>query len=134
MIPFEFIIEGPPVSLQTRNRARLQQWKTDVATEARRNWPAGDLATADKVKFSVTYYHENDSPDVDNIIKPIQDALVGIVYVDDNQVHETRSRRRDINSAFRIRGASPIVVQGFLTGRDFLHIKVEEYQQPQIID
>ena len=134
MLPFEFTIEGPPVSAQTRNRARLQQWKTDVADEARNFVQNNNPPTNDNVTFTITYYYDSVSPDVDNIIKPIQDALIGIVYVDDDQVIETKSRKRDINGAYRIRSASPIIVQGFLNGNDFLHIKVTEFQPNQDLD
>lgn len=42
MIPFEFIVEAPPVSLQTRNRTRLQEWQARVRSAAELYWPAGD--------------------------------------------------------------------------------------------
>ena len=134
MLPFEFIIEGPPISLQTRRRKRLRQWKTDVANVARQHLPQNSTPTNLDVEIKITYYYEGSTPDVDNIIKPIQDALVGIVYIDDNQVIETGSRKRDINGAYRVRGASPVIVEGFVNGNEFLHIKVIEHQQNQDLD
>lgn len=134
MLPFEFIIEGPPVSLQTRNRARLQQWKRDVADAARLKIPANTNPLQGAVELKITYYYENSSPDVDNIIKPIQDALVGLIYVDDDQVAETGSRKRDINGAYKVRGASSVIVEGFVNGNEFLHIKVIEHQPNQDLD
>lgn len=134
MLPFEFIVEGPPVSLQTRNRARLRTWKAKVETAARNALGNGVQPIGDQVTFKVTYYYEGDSPDADNIIKPIQDALVGVVYNDDDQVVETSSRKRDINGAYKIKGASPVVIEGFVNGVDFLHIKVESFQNNQELD
>ncbi|NVK41432.1 MAG: RusA family crossover junction endodeoxyribonuclease [Oceanospirillaceae bacterium] len=134
MLPFEFIVEGPPVSLQTRNRARLRTWKAKVETAARNALGNGVQPIGDQVTFKVTYYYEGDSPDADNIIKPIQDALVGVVYDDDDQVVETSSRKRDINGAYKIKGASPVVIEGFVNGVDFLHIKVESFQNNQELD
>jgi hypothetical protein len=127
MLPFEFIIEGPPVSLQTKNRARLRDWKLKVSATAKKKIPDGTDPVTDDVTFQVTYYFEYESPDVDNIIKPIQDALVGLVYIDDKQVAETSSRKRDINGAYKIRGASPVLIEGFIKGTDFLHIVVKPY-------
>ncbi|NJL74677.1 MAG: RusA family crossover junction endodeoxyribonuclease [Saprospiraceae bacterium] len=89
--------------------------------------PDGTELITEDVTFQVTYYYEHESPDVDNIIKPMQDALVGLVYVDDKQVVETSSRRRDLNGAYKIRGASPIVVEGFVNGNDFLHVIVKSH-------
>jgi Holliday junction resolvase RusA-like endonuclease len=63
----------------------------------------------DDVALSITYYYDGDTPDVDNIIKPIQDALIGIVYQDDSQVVEARSSKTRIDGSFTIRGASAVV-------------------------
>jgi hypothetical protein len=35
---FEFLIPDRPVSLQTRNRENLRQWKAYVASEAAKSW------------------------------------------------------------------------------------------------
>ena len=134
MLPFEFIVEGPPVSLQTKNRARLRAWKTKVETAARNVLANGLQPIGDEVTFKVTYYYEGDSPDADNIIKPIQDALIGVVYIDDDQVVETSSRKRNINGAYKIKGASPVIIDGFIAGVDFLHIKVDSFQNNQELD
>lgn len=131
MLPFEFIVEGPPVSHQTKNRVRLKAWKSRVRYAAEKILPTGTIPVAGAVTFTVTYFYENDSPDVDNIIKPIQDALIGLIYVDDDQIMETSSRKKDINGAYKIRGASPIVIEGFLNGSEFLHIAVRAYQNNQ---
>ena len=133
MLPFECIVEGTPVSLQTRNRRRLRAWKQKVSAAAQ-ELVSETTPLRVPVVFRVTYYYEGESPDVDNIIKPIQDALVGIVYQDDDQVQETSARKRDINGAYRIRGASPLIVQGLLNGLNFLHIKVDAYHPTTMLD
>lgn len=126
MIPFEFIVEGPPVSLQTRNRARLQEWKNTVRTAAEQYWDSETPLPYVQLKIYITYYYESVSPDVDNIIKPIQDALVGLVYNDDDQIVDTGCGKRNINGSFKVKGASPILVKGFVDAKEFLYVKVEE--------
>jgi Holliday junction resolvase RusA-like endonuclease len=133
MFPFEFTLKGPPVSNQTRNRQRLQQWKSDVSAAATAAWQH-PTASADDVAVTITYYYEDDSPDVDNIIKPIQDALNGIVFNDDDQVVDTKSRKRLINGSFRIRGASAVLLAGFADGDEFLHIKVDNAPDMEALD
>lgn len=127
MLPFEFIIEGPPVSLQTRNRARLRGWKTSVANAATAVLAPGLAPVISNVSIVITYYHDGPRPDLDNIIKPIQDALCGIIFQDDAQVLDTRSRSRELGGSYVVKGASRIVVGGILDGKDFLHIKIEEH-------
>jgi crossover junction endodeoxyribonuclease RusA len=134
MLPIEFIIEGPPVSLQTKNRRRLRQWKADLAAAAASRIPPGSAPTQIEVEIKITYFYEGSTPDIDNIIKPIQDALVGLVYIDDDQVAETGSRKKEINGAYKIRGASSVIVEGFVRGNEFLHIKVTEHQPNQDLD
>jgi len=134
MLPFEFIVEGPPVSHQTKNRQRLNAWKNRVLVAAKKVVNNGSEPITEEVTFKITYYYDNYSPDVDNIIKPIQDALAGLIYVDDAQVVETSSRKRNINGAYKIRGASPTIIEGFLRGVDFLHIKVERFENNYDLD
>ena len=133
MLPFEFTIKGPPVSQQTRNRERLQQWKNDVKTAAESAWNGARPLTR-PVSLTITYYYEELSPDVDNIIKPIQDALVGVILDDDTQVVDIKARKRLINGSYRIRGVSAVLLTAFSDGDEFLHIKVEEPPNMEILD
>ncbi|PKA22640.1 RusA family crossover junction endodeoxyribonuclease [Leptospira levettii] len=134
MLPFEFIIEGTPVSQQTRNRQRLQAWKTEVGNAARRQIPSNFLIISTEIEVTITYYHDGATPDVDNIIKPIQDALIGIIYDDDKQVVETKSRKKSINNSYKIKGVSAVLLSGFASGNDFLHIKISEAQISEVLD
>jgi crossover junction endodeoxyribonuclease RusA len=86
------------------------------------------------VQFTVTYYYDGHSPDVDNIIKPIQDALNGLVFVDDAQVAETKSRKRPLNGTYQINGASGVLLQAFTAGIGFVHVRVEESQHNSVLD
>jgi hypothetical protein len=63
--------------------------------------------------------------DNDNMVKPIQDALNGLVYVDDRQITDTQLRKTDINGSFRVRGMSPVLAEGFVKGVEFLYIRIE---------
>lgn len=124
MIPFEFFIEGPPVSLQTRNRQRLRAWKARVQQAAEAIWPYGTPPVQDEVTVRITYFYEGEPPDVNNIIKPIQDALIGVAYLDDTQVSDTSSRKSKIDGAFRVMGVSPDLAVRLATGIDFVWIRV----------
>jgi len=126
MQDLEITIKGPPVSQQTKRRSRLQEWKADVAEAALSQIPHEFTITDEEVSVTITYFYEDESPDVDNIIKPIQDALKGIVYYDDEQVVDTKARKRKIDGSYTIRGVSSKILQAFSIGDNFLHIKVED--------
>lgn len=105
-----------------------------IANEASNSLPAGFVPTTDEVEITITYYYENQSGDVDNIIKPIQDSLNGIIYVDDEQVVDSRSRRKDINGSYKIRNVSAKILEGFSRGNDFIHVKVDRHINNQELD
>jgi crossover junction endodeoxyribonuclease RusA len=127
VLPFEFIVEGPPVSHQTHNKTRLQEWRNSVTAAAQMRWPQGDPANEVAVKIKVTYYHDGPAVrmDNDNLVKPIQDALNGLVYVDDGLITDTVLRKTDLNGRFQVRGMSPVLAEGFSNGEEFLHIQIE---------
>jgi Holliday junction resolvase RusA-like endonuclease len=128
MLPFEFIVAGPPVSHQARNRARLQAWIAMVRNEALRYWPPGRPAATGRLKITVVYYHDAVTVrlDNDNMLKPIQDALQGVVYANDTQITDTSVRKTNLDGQFTVRGMSRILAEGFCRGTEFLYIKVEE--------
>lgn len=130
----EFTVPGPPVSAQTKNRRRLQSWKTAVAAAAQVVLGAGQSPSTLTCCITITYYYDGESPDVDNIIKPIQDALIGLAYEDDGQVIETKSRKRSIDASYQIRGVSATLLAAFADGTPFLHIVVDEAHATEVLD
>jgi crossover junction endodeoxyribonuclease RusA len=128
MLPFEFIVEGSPLSQQTKNKTRLRAWRQTLRSAAGRYLPVNAQPSKERLQITVVYYYSGATAkmDNDNMIKPIQDALQGLVYVDDNQITDTRVRRTNLNGAFRVRGMSPVLAEGFCLGTEFLHIKIEE--------
>jgi crossover junction endodeoxyribonuclease RusA len=131
MLPFEFTIEGPPVSSQTRRRRRLQAWKAAVHKRAVEAWPGESPPLTQDVILKVVYYYDGEPLDTDNMLKPIQDALVGVVYTDDALVTDVYGRRRALDGSFRVRGMSATLAAAFSLGREFLHIQVLPAPDPQ---
>jgi crossover junction endodeoxyribonuclease RusA len=127
MLPFEFIVGGPPVSHQTRNPDRLRAWQRTVREAAAQRWPADEPPVMVALRFAVTYYHDGVSVriDNDNLVKPIQDALIGLVYEDDRQITDIYVRKTDLNGSFKVRGMSLVLAEGFSRNNEFLYVRVE---------
>ena len=91
MLPFEFTVEGPPVSQQAENRARLQEWRRRVHSAAVQHWAHGTVPLDGALQITVVYYYDGIviRMDNDNMVKPIQDALIGLIYADDRQITDT---------------------------------------------
>ena len=122
-IPFEFVLSGPPVSQQARRRERVREWQREVRRVARAHW--GDEAPFDgEVMVTITYFFEVASLDVDNIPKPILDALKGVVYSDDSEVTDLLCRKRDLNGDLRIPQPSALLLETLGRSEQFLHVIV----------
>jgi crossover junction endodeoxyribonuclease RusA len=126
MPSFEFTVPGPPVSGQARNAQRLRNWKVRVRKAAEAAWPTGAEPMGGQLRLVLTYFYDAVLPklDNDNMCKPIQDALNGLVYVDDNQITATNISRVDLNGEYRVRGISMVLAEAFSREEEFLHIIV----------
>jgi len=127
MVPFEFTVPGPPVSHQSRNKAKLAAWRQMVRGAAAARW--GTTPPVQRtLRITVSYYHEGLAVriDNDNMVKPIQDALIGLVYSDDRVITDTIVRKTSIDGLFRIRGYSLVLLEALAKGDEFLHVIIDE--------
>jgi Holliday junction resolvase RusA-like endonuclease len=121
---FEMLIPKRPVSHQAKNRANLQNWKDFVYGRARKEWKEGTPLQDVGLRFTLVYIC-NDSPaDVDNIIKPIQDALIGVVFADDSQLSDVDSHRRFLSDRIDITNLPPLLIEGVATGEECVYVRV----------
>lgn len=124
----EFIIPKRPVSLQTGNRKNLQEWKNYVRHKATENW-AGFLPIQDTdLRLTLVYLCDDSPPDIDNIIKPIQDALVGLVFEDDNLIADVDSHRRYLSEALDLAKLPGLLVEGALRGEECVYVRISQSQ------
>ena len=76
----------------------------------------------------ITYFYQEASLDVDNVPKPILDALKGLVYSDDSEVSDLLCRKRDLNGDPRIQNPSSVLLETLQDSeqQQFLHITVDD--------
>jgi crossover junction endodeoxyribonuclease RusA len=126
MQPFEFLIRSRPVSQQTRRRARLREWKAFVRQEAEHYWRPTHAPADGPVGMTLIYVYDEAALDVDNFMKPIQDALVGLAFLDDALVTDVIIRRRQLRGTFDLTRASPVLVEGFEYGGEFVYVWISD--------
>ena len=97
------------------------------------SWRAGELPVTEQVMLTITYFYEEASLDVDNIPKPILDALKDLVYSDDAQVTDLVCRKRNLNGGLRIENLSSVLAEGFSRGNEFLYVVVEDAPNQEVI-
>jgi len=123
----EFLIPRRPVSLQTKNRKNLQAWKDFVRAEACKDW-SGTPYNSNDLHLTLVYCCDDDPVDVDNIIKPIQDALVGAIYDDDLIISDVESHRRPLTGVFDIAKCPATLVNGILAGSECVYVRITDSQ------
>jgi crossover junction endodeoxyribonuclease RusA len=134
LIPFAFIVTGKPVSLQTNNRAKLQEWKAKVGEAAAVAMPIETPATSEAVQVIITHYCIIQISDLDNIIKPIVDAMKILVYVDDRQVTDLTVKRRKLKEFADITAISPLLAEALAAGQEFIYVKIDQPSNPMELD
>lgn len=84
----EFVLPRRPLSHQAKDSKHKTAWKNYVYGRAFSVWKKMPIKS-DTLKFTVVYLCEDDPADINNIIKPIQDALNSLVYSDDSLIWVT---------------------------------------------
>jgi crossover junction endodeoxyribonuclease RusA len=124
LMPFEFVIPRRPVSLQTRRRERLQQWKEYVRAQAATVWLGHAPFQQEDLSLTLVYLFDDAPVDTDNIIKPIQDALVGLVFEDDILVTDVRSHRRIRTGIFDFARLPAHLIHALDLGEECVYVRV----------
>lgn len=78
-----------------------------------------------QVIVNITYYYLDHGIDLDNLAKPICDALKGFVNDDDNQITDLISRKRNLNGTLTISTVSPLLGEALQKGEEFIHVFVD---------
>jgi Holliday junction resolvase RusA-like endonuclease len=126
MTPIEFVIPQRPVSQQARRQARLREWKEFVAEHARLAINEPRELASEPVALRLLYVYEEAAFDIDNILKPIQDALIGVLLEDDSVITDVEIRRRWLRTAFTINAVSPTLATGLALGREFVWLALSD--------
>lgn len=139
MLPFDFVIIGQPVPHRAKDKKALKAWREHVGATAQYCW-GGHAPLTDKLSVKITHFYDAPSGNVgedldsERIIKPVLDALNGVIYVDDYQIADLDSRRRNLNGSFRVKGMSLALAEGFCKGEEFLYVKVDTLRNPENVN
>ena len=126
MTSCEFVLPRGPVSQQARRQERLRDWKRFVGEHARMAIEEPHVLATTPVAVRLLYLYDETAVDVDNILKPILDALVGVVLEDDAVVTDVEIRRRRLGVTFAVNTVSPVLVAGFALGHEFLYVALSD--------
>jgi crossover junction endodeoxyribonuclease RusA len=125
----EFVIIGVPISNQSPG-PNLQNWRAAVVAAAQARWNSPLLAINLKAVIINFYLGNRPSLDVDNMSKPILDAMEGVVYDNDRQIIQAEITHVPIGSAFVFVGASRIIVASVQAGSQFVYVRIDDPVDP----
>ncbi len=120
---FEFCVRGPSISAQAKNKRRLILWRGTVSDGARVAC-AGRSIDVSSLELRLTEFSDIASKDRDNMAKPIQDAMQGILFENDRQILRLHVEWRDINGRYIVRHMSPVVAAALSAGHEFIWIRL----------
>ena len=130
-VEFEFVVQGPPfsVNIAKKQPKKHRDWKNTVGNAARSQWAAEErvarVPTLLPVEVLITTFYTTIEIDVDNVIKPILDALKGIVYANDSQVYKVTSEKvKRVDEEAEIEMTNPLLSEAVKKYREFVYIAV----------
>jgi len=125
--PLEFLVAEAPVSLQAKRRQSLDQWKGRIVAASRAVIPEGHFVTDRPIAATLFYFPAAEmAGDIDNIVKPILDALGRHVYQDDRQVHRVLVKKFEPGNIFPFGAPSPTLEKAMLGEKPVLYIKLSD--------
>lgn len=120
-LPLEFIVKGVPRSVHAKNS--LRGWIKTVKDAATALW-GNNQPLGTELNVTIVYFYRDGSIDVDNFIKPIMDAMKGVIYDDDAIVSQVLARKTELRSGLEIGAASTRLVAALDAARDFVLVRV----------
>lgn len=81
----------------------------------------------------ITYVFDTVDLDIDNISKPILDAMKGLVYLDDRQIMDLVCSKRQRDQAHRIGNSSELFDAYLQSGREFIIVRVSLLDEPEVL-
>jgi crossover junction endodeoxyribonuclease RusA len=125
--PLEFLVKGMPVSVQAKRPKSKIEWQQRVRDASSTVIPSPHFASDDGISVTM-YFLPADAMqgDIDNIIKPIIDALKGHIYIDDQQVERIVIQKFEPSSGYRFVQPSAMLAEAFETERPVLYVRISD--------
>ncbi|MDH0863015.1 RusA family crossover junction endodeoxyribonuclease [Mitsuaria sp. GD03876] len=90
----DLLLPRTPISHQSKNVEHKRAWRDFVYGRAMQVWPTKPLIDCD-LKFTMVYLtSDRDAGDINNFVKPVQDALCSLIYADDAMIMDISAHLR----------------------------------------
>jgi Holliday junction resolvase RusA-like endonuclease len=125
--PLEFVVEGTPVSHQAKERKSIERWKSRVIEASRSALPEGHFATEVPLAITLFYFPAGSMEgDLDNIVKPILDALERHIYINDAQIRRILVQKFEPQDSFKFVSPSRALQDALNKSASMLYIRLSD--------
>lgn len=122
----EFVVAGVPLSLQASGASRAA-WKERVKESSYSGLPEQHVLFEGAVEVSIFHFPTSEmTGDVDNIVKPILDALNRHIYVDDQQVVRVVVQKIEPGQPVVFDNPSEVLTSALAGSPPFTYIRISD--------
>jgi len=122
----DFLLPRRPVSHQAKDASNKNAWRDYVFGRAMQEWPARPLLYF-PLKFTMVYLSDVPRPgDINNFVKPVQDALCGLIYADDSMIWDVSAHLRFLSEPNAIRDLPPKLAQAIIGGQACVYVAISD--------
>ncbi|EGG4958979.1 RusA family crossover junction endodeoxyribonuclease [Salmonella enterica] len=121
----EFVMSRMPVSHQCKNKANKKEWMEYVSSEGVTAWNGQEIITDKKLKFLMIYLADFSMPgDINNFVKPVQDALNEKIYSDDVLIKDVSAHMRFLDEPNDPAGLPDILGKAIIDGNPCVYVAI----------
>lgn len=121
----EFLMPRMPVSHQCKNRVNKNEWMEYVSSEGVNAWNGQAVITDKKLKFLMVYLADSSMPgDINNFVKPVQDALNEKIYSDDVLIKDVSAHMRFLNEPNDPAGLPDMLGKAIIDGNPCVYVAI----------
>jgi crossover junction endodeoxyribonuclease RusA len=125
--PIEFVVSGTAVSSQNKGRRSLRDWQARVKEASRVPLPDGHFASEGPITVTLYYFPSTSMQgDIDNIVKPVLDALNSHIYVNDNQVERVLVQKFEPDNIFPFSSPSSTLAVALAGRKPNLYVRLSD--------
>ncbi len=122
----DFILPRRPVSSQAKDAASRAAWRDYVFGRAMQAWPARPLRGY-PLKFTMVYLSDDPKPgDINNFVKPIEDALCALIYADDSMIVDVSAHLRLLSEPMDVDGLPRKLAEAIVHSQACVYVAISD--------
>ena len=123
----DFLLPRKPISHQAKNKDNLNAWIQFVYGRAHAAMSGRRPVVSDPLKFTMVFLaEEEDQGDINNFVKPVQDALIAVVYSDDEIVVDVTAHKRVLSQPIAIAGLPLDLANAVIEGMPCVYVAISD--------